>query len=235
MYSDDGRWWWNGQQWVPVTGQTMPLQPAWPYAGFWVRVGAYLLDGLVILAAAILYYATFALIVAGLYGTLGAGVIGIAILGWLGAFVAVWFYFSIQESSRTQATLGKRWMGIYVTDRQGQKPSFGRATGRYFAQILTRLIPFAIGYLMVIFTAQKQALHDMLAGTVVLKGKPGLPTPAGTGSTASSGAILGVVVAGVAVILLPILLVIVLLSTSGGAIANVFSNIVVGLQTTPSP
>jgi uncharacterized RDD family membrane protein YckC len=72
------------------------------------------------------------------------------------------------ESSASGNTFGKRAVGIRVVDLQGQRISFGNATGRYFGKILSALIVL-IGYFMAGFTARKQALHDMMAGTLVIK------------------------------------------------------------------
>jgi uncharacterized RDD family membrane protein YckC len=72
------------------------------------------------------------------------------------------------ESSGSQATVGKMMCGLRVTDTQGQRISFGRATGRYFAKILSALTLF-IGYLMVGWTRQKRGLHDFIAGTLVIR------------------------------------------------------------------
>jgi uncharacterized RDD family membrane protein YckC len=71
------------------------------------------------------------------------------------------------ESSPFQATIGKVAVGIYVADLQGQRISFGRATGRFFGKILSGAI-LLIGYLMAGFTEKKQALHDTMAGCLVL-------------------------------------------------------------------
>jgi uncharacterized RDD family membrane protein YckC len=79
-----------------------------------------------------------------------------------------WLYFAIMESSPKQATLGKQAMGIFVTDLHGKKISFGKATGRYFGKGISTLI-FGIGYLMAAFTDKKQALHDLMAGTLVIR------------------------------------------------------------------
>jgi uncharacterized RDD family membrane protein YckC len=73
------------------------------------------------------------------------------------------------ESSEWQATIGKRLLGLVVTDMAGQRVSFSRATGRHFAKIVTNLVPAFIGYIMAAFTEKKQALHDMLAGCLVLR------------------------------------------------------------------
>ena len=75
---------------------------------------------------------------------------------------------SSMESSRRQATLGKMALGIRVTDLDGRRVSFARASGRWFGKILSSLI-FGIGYLMVAFTEKKQGLHDMIAGTRVMR------------------------------------------------------------------
>jgi uncharacterized RDD family membrane protein YckC len=72
------------------------------------------------------------------------------------------------ESGSMQGTLGKKLLGIKVTDMEGGRIGFGRATGRYFGKILSGMI-FMVGFLMAAFTEKKQALHDMLAGTLVVK------------------------------------------------------------------
>jgi uncharacterized RDD family membrane protein YckC len=83
-------------------------------------------------------------------------------------FVAVGLYYSVMESSPWQATLGKRALGLQVTDLQGRRISFGRATGRYFAKIVSGLT-LSIGYLMAGFTRRKQALHDIIAECLVVR------------------------------------------------------------------
>jgi uncharacterized RDD family membrane protein YckC len=55
-----------------------------------------------------------------------------------------------------------------VTDAQGNRIRFGRATGRYFGKILSGLILY-IGFMMAGCTPRKQALHDMLADTLVVR------------------------------------------------------------------
>ncbi len=75
-------------------------------------------------------------------------------------------YFIPQESSSRQATLGKRVMRLKVTDYSGERISVGRATGRYFAKILSGFVLF-IGYIMAAFTPRKRALHDLIASTLV--------------------------------------------------------------------
>ena len=79
-----------------------------------------------------------------------------------------WLYFAGMESSERQATFGKSLMSLRVANTEGQRLSFGHATGRFFAKIISGMIPLGIGYIMAAFTEKRQALHDMIAGTLVL-------------------------------------------------------------------
>ncbi|SRR6266851_3543753 len=81
-------------------------------------------------------------------------------------FIAYLIYEAVMESSPRQATLGKMAFGLTVTDVNGNRISFARATGRHFAKYISSLI-FLVGYIIAGFTARKQALHDMIAGTLV--------------------------------------------------------------------
>ena len=86
-------------------------------------------------------------------------------------FVSVigsWLYYALQESSIHQATLGKRAMRLYVTMENGERVNFTQASIRFFSKILSGLI-LMVGYLMAAFTEKKQALHDIIAKTLVLK------------------------------------------------------------------
>ncbi len=84
-------------------------------------------------------------------------------------FVIGWLYYALMESSEKQATLGKMVMSLRVTDKNGQRLSFGHATGRYFSKIITGLVPLGIGYILAGITERKQALHDFIAGTLVFR------------------------------------------------------------------
>jgi uncharacterized RDD family membrane protein YckC len=77
-------------------------------------------------------------------------------------------YHIIMESSVKQATYGKQILRIKVGDLQGQRVTVGRAAGRNIAKILSVLTLF-IGYLFSFFNKQQQCLHDMIAGTLVMK------------------------------------------------------------------
>jgi uncharacterized RDD family membrane protein YckC len=87
----------------------------------------------------------------------------------LGAITISWLYFAMMESSERQATFGKAMLNLRVSDTNGNRLSFGHASGRYFSKLITGLVPFGIGWIMAGFTQRKQALHDFIAGTVVTR------------------------------------------------------------------
>jgi uncharacterized RDD family membrane protein YckC len=87
----------------------------------------------------------------------------------LAVILVAWLYFALMESSVKQGTLGKMALGLIVTDLYGRRISFGRASGRFFGKLITSMIPLGIGYMMAGFTEKKQALHDVLAGCLVLR------------------------------------------------------------------
>ncbi len=77
-------------------------------------------------------------------------------------------YFSFMESSKYQASVGKLALGLIVTDMEGNRIDFGKALLRNFGKLVSGAI-LLIGYIMAGFTDKKQALHDMIASTLVLK------------------------------------------------------------------
>lgn len=93
----------------------------------------------------------------------------------IGLYILQWLYFAYFESSEKQGTLGKQAMGLFVTDINGERLTFQKASIRYFARLLPTLIP-VIGFLYSLadyfsqpFTEKKQTLHDMIAGALVFK------------------------------------------------------------------
>jgi uncharacterized RDD family membrane protein YckC len=119
------------------------------YAGFWKRFAAVVVDVIVVgLAEGVLSMLVF-----------GAGGLAFVFLPWV--------YEAVMLSSERQATIGKILLGIVVTDIEGQRISFVRATGRHFAKYLSALL-LGIGFLMAAFTRRKQALHDLVADTLVV-------------------------------------------------------------------
>jgi uncharacterized RDD family membrane protein YckC len=90
-------------------------------------------------------------------------------LGFVVGFTALWLYFAGLESSPRQTTISGRWLGTRVTGLEGQRLTFGRASARHFSMYLSAVTPFGIGYLMALWTKRRQALHDWLTSTVVVK------------------------------------------------------------------
>lgn len=84
------------------------------------------------------------------------------------SIVVGWLYFAIQESGEQQATIGKKVLGLKVTTIDGQRMSFGQATGRHFGKIISGII-LLIGYFMMLWDEKKQTLHDKMAGALVVK------------------------------------------------------------------
>jgi uncharacterized RDD family membrane protein YckC len=157
-----------------------PVLPS-PYAGFWLRVVAHLIDDLllgigiailVLLGVAMVGIDSIRSMIEGMKAEdfqMPTSLISAIIFVSLASVVLVWIYNAAMESSQHQGTLGKMALGLIVTDSQGRPIGFGHATGRYFAKIITGLIPLGIGYAMAGFTDKKQALHDMIAGCLVLR------------------------------------------------------------------
>ena len=152
------------------------------YAGFWLRFVAHLIDSLIITGAALLLFVPL-IFLTGLTANFEAmahnhgqpnpavigGFIAMIVVFASVAVVAQWLYFAYTESGEKQATWGKQAMGVYVTDLVGNPVTFGRASGRFFAKIVSGMIPLGIGYIMAGFTERKQALHDMIASCLVLR------------------------------------------------------------------
>jgi uncharacterized RDD family membrane protein YckC len=144
------------------------------YAGFWLRAVAWVIDTLVLVIPSVAIV-MFAVVFLGLelpppeemsIGTVPPMRFFIPMEA---AFLTLhWLYFAVMESSGWQGTLGKRALGIGVSDLQGRRISFGRASGRFFGKILSGLT-FLIGYALAGVTERKQALHDILAECLVVK------------------------------------------------------------------
>lgn len=133
------------------------------YAGFWIRVAAAVIDGVVTYLVTIVL--AFALGIA--LALNGGGEAMAELAGGLGGLLVGVLYFAGLESSVRQATLGKMAVGVLVTDTEGRRLTFARALGRYFAKAVSGLL-LGVGFLMVAFTRRKQGLHDLMAGTLVV-------------------------------------------------------------------
>jgi uncharacterized RDD family membrane protein YckC len=154
------------------------------FAGFWLRFVAYLIDALV-MGVAFVGISIALVFVTGIGPALGrlhpgedprevGALLGVTfIFSLLGiAVVGSWLYHAYLESSDWHATLGKKVLYIKVTDLEGRPISFGRASARFFAKIITGMIPLGIGYIIAGFTERKQAIHDMIANCLVLRTLP---------------------------------------------------------------
>lgn len=151
------------------------------YAGFWLRFVAYVIDNILLFVVVGIPLNVLQIVVAGMAQPAVApgqpaappnpvvlAVMGISIVVSIVASVA---YYAGMESSKYQGTLGKMAFGLKVVDVNGRRISFARATGRFFGKILSGLICY-IGFIMAAFTEKKQALHDMIASTLVVKTRP---------------------------------------------------------------
>ncbi len=158
-----------------------------PHAGFWIRLIAGIID-------VILLVVPFAVFVSFLAGGMGISNPffnhrpgtplneNLTQLGPTFLFLGVcffaaesWFYFALSESSRWHATLGKRFLGLYVADAAGKPVDFWRASLRFCGGRLLAHVPVLGGYYFVIdclcvgLTPSKRAIHDMLSGCLVLR------------------------------------------------------------------
>lgn len=141
-----------------------------------MRVAAYLIDYVILMATQFVIYSVMGISVFGATSldleaneifttTIGLVTYALVIVGSIA-------YFVLMESSSKQGTLGKMAVGIIVTDTNGNRITWMRALGRYFAKILYGIV-LLIGYIMVAFTERKQGLHDMICSTLVVKRRPG--------------------------------------------------------------
>jgi len=143
---------------------TLPNDRA-AYGGFWILFAATVVDTVVLLIPALL--------VSFLYRSITpandeAEKVIVELVDAGLNFAIWWVYTAVLLSSSWQATIGKRVCGLKVVDYEGQRISFGRATGRYFASYLSALL-FCVGFLMIAWTHRRQGLHDFMAHTVVAK------------------------------------------------------------------
>lgn len=118
------------------------------YAGFWMRFIAFNIDFFVLWVVLLIMYL-------------------VGFDSYLFSLILTALYYSLMNSSSTQATLGKMALGLIVTDTEGNRVTFLRALLRYFVSIISGFI-LLIGYLIQPFTERKQTLHDLIAGTLVL-------------------------------------------------------------------
>ncbi len=137
------------------------------YASFWKRVAAYLIDHtiyfiLCFIITVVLYFLDEFISIPNLLELIFFAILGI---------ICYLYYFVYAESSAAQATLGKRLFGLKVTDLEGKRISFLRSLGRNLGMLVSNLTLY-IGYLMCLWTKQKQCLHDKIADCLIVDKSP---------------------------------------------------------------
>ena len=126
--------------------------PSGPRAGFWQRVGAAVLDTLILIVPSVILL--LILKQGALYQTLST-VVSLA-------------YFTYFEGGATGQTLGKKAIGIRVYDfREGGSIGYGRGLLRQFGKWLSA-IPLGLGYFWMLWDKEKQCWQDKIAGSVVV-------------------------------------------------------------------
>jgi uncharacterized RDD family membrane protein YckC len=148
-----------------TAAEGMTPTPEVKYASFWKRLLAFAVD----LAVTSLIFFGLAIILPILLGPRlgvprGSVILASGIVIWL---IVTWLYWALMESSTRQSTVGKDLLGIAVTDGEGNRISFGKATLRYFGKIAS-VLPALAGFFMIAFTARKQGLHDLITGSLVV-------------------------------------------------------------------
>jgi uncharacterized RDD family membrane protein YckC len=163
---------------APIT-PAIPVLPESYYGGFWIRVAAYVIDGLLVSVVTLpIFFLTIFPSVASVIHQAetnqepGPEVVA-ALIGSIGFFALIafcghWLYEALLTSSSWQGTVGKRILRLKVTDDRGNRIGFGRATARFFAKILSGWIMY-VGFIMVAFMERKRGLHDVICGTQVLR------------------------------------------------------------------
>jgi uncharacterized RDD family membrane protein YckC len=140
-------------------------------AGFWIRFLAYLIDYVLLVACVVVACLLLIVPIALLAGAEGMHFNPEAVgtgIGYGVSIPLVWLYYTLFESSRWQATPGKRALGLEVIDEQGNRIRWGRANARYWSKLLSGLLCGA-GFLMIGLSASKQGLHDRIAHTLVVR------------------------------------------------------------------
>jgi len=154
------------------------------YGGFWIRFVAYIIDIIILgIVSSIVIIPILGALGFGAYGTMSNGgemtedqigalmgmITGAGIFMYIANIIVGWLYFALMQSSAKQATVGKMALGLKVINKDGSKMNFGQATLRFIGKMISYAI-LLIGFIIAGFTEKKQALHDMIAGTYVIKG-----------------------------------------------------------------
>jgi len=135
------------------------------YAGLWRRFMAFTIDFMIACLVVFAFAIILPILLGPRIGVPGGGAI-VASFAFV-CLIVTWLYWALMESSSKQSTVGKALLGMVVTDVEGRRLSFPRATVRYFGKMASALVVLA-GFIMIGFTARKQGLHDMITGSLVV-------------------------------------------------------------------
>lgn len=157
---------------TPPTAATPPSAPASAeparYAGFWIRLLGAVIDSIVIAVASFVAALPFGALDAIRSATTSeTGVPTTAHPGANLAGFVIGLVYTVGTMVYWHGTLGMRLLNLRVTDLEGRPIGAGRAVGRYFAAYLSGCLCL-VGYLVQPFTARRQTLHDLIAGTLVI-------------------------------------------------------------------
>jgi uncharacterized RDD family membrane protein YckC len=136
----------------PLEYSIFPEKPV-VYATFWTRFAALLIDSLILFFLEIIVNLIF----------------DNSFMSLLINVITGWLYSAVLESGPNMATLGKKAVRIKVTDLNGQRITFGQATGRYFGKMIISTIILLLGFFMMLWDSRNQTLHDKMAGTLVVE------------------------------------------------------------------
>jgi uncharacterized RDD family membrane protein YckC len=143
-----------------------------PYAGFWIRVGAKIIDSIIMM---IVIVPVFILVFGGVFvqaiqnpggppPEVSAGLMAIYYIVAL-VFPAIYNTFCV---GKWAATPGKMMLKLKIVKGDSSNISYARALGRHFAEMLSGIILY-IGYIMIAFDDEKRSLHDRICDTRVIK------------------------------------------------------------------
>ncbi len=163
--------------WTAASAPRVSLWARDTFAGFWRRFAATLVDGTILWFPPSILRVALGMPLLDTSGSSSDEELFITLL----TLVLCWFYAALLESSARQATLGQQLLGIRVMDVEGRRITFGRATGRYFGQLLSAVL-CGVGYLFNLWTSRRQTLHDLVSGCVlVVAGRVPREAPAQAG------------------------------------------------------
>ena len=145
----------------------VPLDQGFKYGGFWIRVGAKIIDGIVLSAIQLQMLLLLGLSM-GSSSEQSAAVVSVLISNLLSVGLQV--AYTVFFLGKFAATPGKMVCGLKVVRPTGERITYLRALGRWFAEILSSLI-FLIGYIMAAFDAEKRTLHDRICDTRVVRSR----------------------------------------------------------------